>query len=141
MESANYANFANEKHMAELLYKELAFTVIGAAMEVHKVLGPGFPEEVYQESPERELALRHIPFVPQHRIAVSYKDKLVAEYFLDIVVDGKIDVELKAVSQLAPIHEAQVLSYLKASGLQLGILMNFGETSLRTKRIALSLKK
>jgi len=127
--------------MAELLYKELAFQVIGAAMEVHKLIGPGFPEEVYQKSLEREFTLRKIAFVSQQRITVIYKDVMVAEYFLDIVVDGKVDLELKAVSQLAPVHESQVLSYLKASGLHLGILMNFGETSLKTKRIAFSLTK
>ena len=109
-------------------------------MEVHKVLGPGFNEEVYHRSLERELTLRDIPFVSERRIVVAYKDAPVAEYFLDLVVDQSIILELKAVSQLASVHEAQLLSYLKASRLQLGILINFGEASLKSKRIALSTK-
>lgn len=106
-------------------------------MEVHSILGPGFTETVYQTALERELTLRRIPFVAQKRIQVCYKDVLVADYYLDLVVDDKIDVELKAVDQLAPVHVSQVLSYLKASGLKLGLLINFGEARLRFQRIAL----
>lgn len=106
-------------------------------MEVHNVLGPGFPEAVYQAALERELMLRRIPYVPQKRIQVCYKDAVIADYYLDLVVDGKIDVELKAVDHLAPVHQSQVLSYLKASGLKLGLLMNFGEARLRFQRIVL----
>jgi len=124
--------------VAELLYKQLSFDVIGAAMEVHRVMGPGFLEEVYQKALERELALRQIPFVAQQHIEVEYKGMSIADYYLDIVVDGKIVLELKAVSQLLPVHQSQLISYLKASGLKLGLLINFGEESLRHKRIALT---
>jgi GxxExxY protein len=123
--------------VGDLIHKELAYSVIGAAMEVHRVLGPGFLEEVYQAALERELALRAVPFEQQYHVQVRYKDTAIADYYLDLVVDGKIAVELKAVSQLAPVHDSQVLSYLKASGLRLGLLINFGEQSLRYKRIVL----
>ena len=126
-----------DRNTGDLLYKDLAYAVVGAAMEVHSILGPGFTETVYQTALERELTLRRIPFVAQKRIQVCYKDVLVADYYLDLVVDDKIDVELKAVDQLAPVHVSQVLSYLKASGWKLGLLINFGEARLRFQRIAL----
>lgn len=120
--------------MTELLYKDLAFSVIGAAMEVHRVLGPGFPENVYQCALEREMAIQHIPFVAQQHIQVVYKELVVADYYLDLVVDEKILLELKAVDMLVKVHESQILTYLKASGLRLGVLLNFGERSLRSRR-------
>ena len=89
--------------MVELLYKELTFAVIGAAMEVHKVLGPGFLESVYQSALARELTLRGIPFDQQIRLPVTYKDVLVGEYIADFVVDGKLIVELKAMSKLTQV--------------------------------------
>lgn len=119
------------------LYKELTFQIIGAAMEVHKVLGPGFPEAVYQEALECELELRGIPFEAQKPVTVMYKGRTVADYYLDLVVDGRVDVELKAVAELAPVHQSQVLAYLKASGLRVGLLLNFGEARLRHQRIIL----
>jgi GxxExxY protein len=123
--------------MSEYLYKELSYEIIGAAMEVHRELGPGFPEAVYQASLEQELDLRKIPFTSQSHVPVKYKGVVVADYYLDLVIDEKIDVELKALSDLAPVHEAQVLAYLKASGLRLGLLFNFGQPSLQTRRIIL----
>lgn len=123
--------------MAEFLYKELSFEIIGAAMEVHNTLRPGFLEEVYQKGLEHELTLRGIPFVGQQHIQVSYKGVMLADYYLDFVVDGKIVVELKAVSELAPVHKAPLISYLRASHLRVGLLFNFGETSLRRERIVL----
>ena len=120
--------------MAELLYKELTFKVIGAAMEVHRQLGPGFLENVYQAAFERELELQDIPFIAQQRVQVGYKGAIVADYYLDLVVDKKIVAELKAVSSLSSVHEAQLLSYLHTSHLRVGLLFNFGETSLRHKR-------
>ncbi len=123
--------------MAEVLYKELSFEIVGAAMEVHKVLGPGYPEQIYQSALERELGLRRVPFTAQHCIEVPYKGATLGTYYLDLVVDGKIITELKAVSGLQAVHQAQVLAYLRASRLRLGLLINFGEASLRFKRIAL----
>jgi GxxExxY protein len=121
--------------MTELFYKDLAYSVVGAAMEVHRVLGPGFPENVYQAALEREMVIQNIPFVAQQHVKIFYKELIVADYYLDLVVDEKIVVELKAADQLVKVHESQVLTYLKASALRLGLLINFGESSLRSKRI------
>jgi GxxExxY protein len=121
--------------MAELLYKHLSFSIIGAAMEVHKTLGSGFLEAVYQGSLEKELALRGIPFERKVKLPVSYKGELVGEYEADLVVDGKIVMEIKAISRLISAHEAQAIHYLTATGLQLARLVNFGAGSLEYRRI------
>jgi GxxExxY protein len=121
--------------MTELLYKELTFAVIGAAIEVHNILGPGFLEVVYQSSLERELALRKIPFESQVRLPVTYKDVLVGEYIADLVIDSKLIVEIKAVSRFTPNHQAQAIHYLTATGLRLALLLNFGAGSLEHRRV------
>ena len=121
--------------MVELLYKELTFAVIGAAMEVHKVLGPGFLESVYQSALAHELTLRGIPFEQQIRLPVTYKDVLVGEYIADFAVDGKLIVELKAMSKLNASHQAQAMHYLAATGLHLALLLNFGTGSLEHRRV------
>ena len=126
--------------MPEFAHKELTFELIGAAMEVHNTLGPGFLEEVYQKSLETELRLRQLSFDPQHRVVVRYKGFVVADYYLDIVVVNKVILELKAVDRLASIHEAQLIAYLKASGLEVGLLLNFGAESLQHKRLVLTNK-
>jgi GxxExxY protein len=123
--------------LTEFLHKELTFELIGAAMEVHRVLGPGFLEQAYQKALERELSLRKVTYAPQQHIQVCYKDIIVSDYYLDLVVEEKVVLELKAVTQLASVHEAQLISYLRASSLKVGLLFNFGEESLRHKRIAL----
>ena len=110
----------------ELLYKELTFTVIGAAMEVHRILGPGSLEAVYQVALERELTLRGIPFEKQVKLPVNYKDVLVGEYFADLIIDGKLIVEIKAVSNFNSQHQAQAMHYLTATGCRLALLQNFG---------------
>ncbi len=121
--------------MTELLFKELTFAVIGAAMEVHRVLGPGFLESVYQAALERELTLRGLPFEARKKLAVNYKDVLVGEYIADLVIDGKFIVETKAVSTWNPRHDAQAVHYLAATGMQLALLLNFGTGSLQHRRI------
>ena len=121
--------------MTEILFKELSFAIIGAAMEVHRILGPGFLEAVYQAALEHELTLRGIPFETQKRLAVTYKGRLVGEYVADFVVDGQIILELKAVSALTKAHEAQAHNYLAATGLRLTILLNFGAKSLEQERV------
>ncbi len=127
--------------MAELLYKDLSFAIIGAAMEVHNVLGPGFLEAVYQVALEKELALRKISFEPRVKLPVAYKGELIGEYESDLVVDGKIIVELKSISRFNSAHEAQAIHYLTATGLQLALLINFGAGSLEYKRIIKSEKQ
>ena len=121
--------------MTEILFKELSFAIIGAAMEVHRILGPGFLEAVYQAALEHELTLRGIPFEAQKRLAVTYKGRLVGEYVADFVVDGQIILELKAISALTKAHEAQAHNYLAATGLRLTILLNFGAKSLEQERV------
>ncbi len=104
-------------------------------MEVHRILGPGFLEAVYQAALEHELTLRGIPFEAQKRLAVVYKDQIVGEYIADLVIDGKVILELKAVSDLHPAHEAQAHHYITATGLRLALLINFGAPSLEWRRI------
>src|SRR3972149_10571835 len=119
---------------------ELAKAVIGAAIEVHRVLGPGYLESVYEEALAVELNLRGVAFERQKRMSVDYKGHAVGEGRLDLLVDGCLIVELKAVEALAPIHTAQVISYLKATQLPLGLLINFNVPLLKEgiKRIILS---
>ena len=121
--------------MVELIYKELTFAVIGAAMEVHRILGPGFLEAVYQVALERELTIRGIPFERQVKLPVTYKDVLIGEYFADLVIDKKFVVEIKAVSKFNASHQAQAMHYLAATGLRLALLLNFGTGSLEHRRV------
>jgi GxxExxY protein len=106
--------------MVELLYKEQTFAVIGAAMEVHKILGPGFLEAAYQVALERELTLRGIAFESKVKLPVTYKDVTVGIYEADLVIDRKFIVEIKAVSKLNASHQAQAMHYLAATGLRIG---------------------
>jgi len=121
--------------MVELLYKEQTFAVIGAAMEVHTILGSGFLEAVYQGALERELALRNIPFARKVKLPVTYKDIIIGEYEADLLVDKKFIVEIKAVSKFNASHQAQAMHYLTATGLRLALLINFGTGSLEHRRI------
>jgi GxxExxY protein len=124
--------------MTEILYKELSFAVVGAAMEVHKVLGPGFLESVYQLALEKELRLRNIAFQHQVELPVWYKGDLVGIYKADLIIDNKIIVEIKGISKLNASHQAQALHYLAATGLELAILINFGMSSLEYPRVVKS---
>jgi GxxExxY protein len=121
--------------MAEILFKELSFAIVGAAMEVHRQLGQGFLEAVYQKALAYELTLRGIPFEEQKVLSVYYKGELVGEYKADFVTDGKIILELKSVSAISNAHRAQARNYLAATGLRLATLINFGAASLETKRV------
>ncbi len=111
---------------------ELTDAIIGAAMEVHRTLGPGLLESTYEMCLCRELAIRGIPFERQVPIAVEYKGvKLDCGYRADIVINGSILVEIKAIDSLLPIHDAQLLSYLKLGGWKIGLLINFNVELLR----------
>ncbi len=110
---------------------ELARAVVDAAMEVHRELGPGFVESVYEEALAVELAMRAIQFERQKPLAVSYKGHPVGEGRVDLLVGGLLIVELKAVEKLLPVHKAQAISYLKARGSMLALLINFNERLLR----------
>ena len=123
--------------MTELLHRDLTYEIIGAAMEVHRVLGPGFLESVYQRAMEAEMQQRGIPFESQKRLSLAYKGEALGDHVLDLVVDKRVVVELKAAKDLTDQHQAQAISYLKASGLQIGLLINFAKASLEHKRILL----
>jgi GxxExxY protein len=113
--------------MAEILLKDETYNIIGAAIEVHKTLGPGFLEQVYQEAFEVEMTACKIPFLPQKQLSIWYKTSLLQKtYLADLVCYDKIIVELKSMEILTDREEAQILNYLKATGFQLGILINFG---------------
>ena len=119
---------------------ERTFRVIGAAMEVHKELGCGFLEPVYQEALEIELASRHIPFVAAPDVLIRYKDRVLSKHYVpDFVCFNEIIVEIKALSQLSGTEEAQIINYLKASGMKIGLLINFGARSLQHKRLVYNL--
>ncbi len=122
-------------HMTEIIHKDLSYAIVGAAMEVHKILGPGFLELVYESALAYEFDLRGIPYERQKRLSVSYKDKFIGDYIADMIVDDKIILELKAVSAITPAHEAQAHHYITATGLKLAIILNFGAESLQQKRI------
>jgi len=115
------------RRMTELIFKEEVFAIVGAAIEVHRELGPGFLEAVYQEAMEVELRERGIPFEAQKPLRISYKGKMLnKEYCADLVCYGQLIVELKALDRLSGNEEAQILNYLKATGLRVGVLINFG---------------
>jgi GxxExxY protein len=126
--------------MNSVLYSsanEFSHRVIGAAIEVHKELGPGFLEAVYEEALIYEFDQRGIPYTRQHIIQVSYKGRIVGAGRLDLFVGNCLVIELKAVEALASIHDAQLGAYLKALKLPLGLLLNFNVTLMKTgiKRI------
>ena len=122
-------------------YETMTYNIIGAALEVHKQLGCGFLEAVYGEALELELSARSIPFEREKMLSLVYKGKMMKQYYVaDFVCYGSVIVELKAVSKLESIYDAQVLNYLKATNLEVGLLLNFGEESLVKKRL-FNLKK
>ena len=120
-----------------LLYKDEVYAFIGAAIEVHKELGNGFLESVYEEALKYELAERNIPYLSQVRLPIySKRNKLSKEFVVDGLAFGNIIIELKCIPRLTQVEEAQIIHYLKASGMQLGLLINFGTpTKLDWKRI------
>ncbi|HSQ01204.1 MAG TPA: GxxExxY protein [Candidatus Dormibacteraeota bacterium] len=110
---------------------QIARAIIGAAIEVHRHLGPGFLEGVYEAALAAELRARGIPFEQQKTVPLFYKQVPVGLHRLDLLVEKQVIVELKAVDALVPIHFAQMVSYLAATGLTLGLLFNFHVPSLR----------
>ena len=119
------------------LHADLTYKIIGCAQAVHTELGPGFPENVYHRSFCIELGDMNVPFEAERSSDVAYKGHNVGQFRPDLVIDGKVIVELKALSGLNGEHLAQVLSYLKATRLPVGLLLNFGTKSLQTKRVVL----
>jgi GxxExxY protein len=121
---------------SEIIFKKESFDIIGACMEVYNILGCGFSESVYQEALEIEFGLQKIPFLSQFPLEITYKSKILKKKFVpDFICYDKIIVEIKAVDVLVDNHISQVLNYLKTTGFQLGLLVNFGAGSLQYKRI------
>jgi GxxExxY protein len=120
----------------KLINEEQTYRIIGACMEVHKQLGNGFLEAVYQEALEEEFRLQGIPYVREKHLTIMYKGKTLKKYYIaDFVCYDNIIVELKALSKLTSDHTAQVLNYLKVTGNKVGILVNFGSKSLQHERL------
>ena len=120
-------NEENHEQRESILYKDECYLIQGAVFEVYKEMGCGFLEAVYQECMEMELRNRGVPFERQVELPLSYKsNRLKQVYIPDLICYGKIIVELKAVKEIAPEHKAQLLNYLKATDLKLGLLINFG---------------
>lgn len=120
--------------MSELLHKGLSFQIRGPRYEVYNGLGPGFREETYKRATLAALARQGIPVQCEWPVEVHFMGEAIDTYRLDIVVDGKVILELKAVDELHPRHPAQLHSYLRASGLRLGLLVNFGTDRLEVVR-------
>jgi GxxExxY protein len=120
-----------QKHEFELLSKK----IIGAAIKVHKELGPGFLENIYEEALKIELSKNHINFETQKEVKIEYRDTEVGTHRLDMVVEDQIIVELKAIKEISDVHFAQLRSYLKATELKVGLLFNFAKPALEIKRV------
>ena len=119
-----------------LLYEQETYRIIGAAMQVHGELGSGFLEAVYQEALQYEFEIQNIPAKKEVPLQILYKERLLSKYYIaDFICYDKIIVELKTLSSLRPEHKTQVINYLKAANLELGILFNFGTSKLITERI------
>jgi GxxExxY protein len=120
---------------------ELTGKIIGCAMEVHRILGNGFQEVVYQRSLELEMAAQGLSFAREQEMPVLYKNTQVSTRRVDFFVEGKILVELKAIIRLEDVHLAQAINYLEAFDMELGLLINFGAPSLQFRRLMRSSKK
>ncbi len=118
---------------------DITYGIRGAVFEVHRVLGPGFLEKVYENALLVELRARGYTAESQVPIKVYYKEDVVGEYIADILVEGKVIVELKTVEKLEKLHEAQLLNYLKGTGIQVGLLVNMKSQTVEIKRLVLNM--
>jgi len=124
--------------MGELIYKNESYQIIGACMEVHKELGKGFSEIIYGDSLEIEFKKNTITYSREKRFNIKYKGETLPHYYIpDFVIDNKIILEIKAIENLTSSHLKQTLNYLAATKIKLGLLVNFGEDSLKYKRVVL----
>jgi GxxExxY protein len=122
-----------------ILYKELSYAIVGAAIEVHRHMGPGQLEANYERAFAKELSLRCVPFRRQVPFTSYYKGEVVGEFVADLIVDERVIVELKAVDRVHPSARAQLIGYLRATNIRLGLLINFNEAVVHRgiKRIVL----
>ncbi|MBN8698857.1 MAG: GxxExxY protein [Chitinophagales bacterium] len=116
-------------------YSELTSRIIGCAITVHKALGNGFQEVIYQRALEIEMRLAGIGFSREHEMPIYYRQEQIGTRRVDFLVEGVVSVELKAITKLEDVHFAQAINYLEAYNLEIGLLINFGETSLNFKRL------
>ena len=116
-------------------YSELTSKIIGCAMTVHKTLGNGFQEVIYQRALEIEMRLAGISFTREHEMPIFYREEPIGTRRVDFLVEGLISVELKAITKLEDVHLAQAINYLEAYNLEIGLLIIFGEPSLNFKRL------
>ena len=120
-----------------LLYQELTNRILKACYTVHNELGCGFLEKVYQEALEVQLSEMDIPFEREKHLPITYHGKVLkCDYIADFVVDNKVIIEIKSVTEMSPIFEAQTINYLRATGIKVGLLINFGIRQLQIKRLA-----
>lgn len=136
----NQINHSSDKIAREMIneqykYSDLTAKIIGCAMAVHKALGNGFQEVIYQRALAIEMHDVGIPFSREVEMPIYYKKSEIGTRRVDFLVEGKISVELKAISKLEDVHFAQAINYLEAYNLEIGLLINFGETSLNFKRL------
>lgn len=116
-------------------YEEITFKIIACAMEVHKKLGPGYPEYIYHRALIIEFKLQNVVFISEYEIKIYYKGELVGLRKVDFLVDRTIPVEIKAATELSDLNIAQAKNYLEAGGIEIGLLINFGSSSLQFKRM------
>ena len=116
-------------------YSALTSKIIGCAMTVHKTMGNGFQEVIYQRALEIEMRFAGLSFSREHEMPIFYRDEQIGTRRVDFLVEGIISVELKAITKLEDVHLAQAINYLEAYNLEIGLLINFGETSLNFKRL------
>ena len=122
--------------MAEILFRDESYAIVGACMKVHSALGAGFLEAVYQEALENEFTKRKIPFKRQHKLSVYFDGQKLKKYYIaDFLCYDNIILELKVIQYLSSSQYKQLQNYLKATNMKLGMLINFGNTSLQYKRI------
>ena len=125
----------------KLIYNELSYAIMQAAYEVHNQLGPGLLEKLYERALIIELLARGFKVEQQKAIVAKYKNQVIGKHVLDLIVDDCIILELKAVSTILPIHKQQALSYLKATGYELAIVINFGSPSVQSHRVVYTKKQ
>ena len=122
-------------NIPNIIYPDLSYAIMAAIFEVHKVLGPGFLESIYEKALIKELEGRGIKVETQKLVDLMYKDRKIGIHRLDLVVDDKVVIELKTVERFSVHHKAQLTSYLKASGYKLGILVNFSKSKVEYQRV------
>jgi GxxExxY protein len=126
---------ALEREKETYQFEDLSRRIIGAALEVHRELGPGFLESIYEEALKVDLSEHDLSFEFQKEIKIEYLGVLVGVHRLDLVAENQIIIELKAVKELTDVHFAQLRSYLKATGLKVGLLLNFSKPTLEIRRV------